>query len=331
MRSTQKPSALTVVNGSERSAPVRSNDSIPPFAALRAFDAVARAGGMRRAAVMLGVDHTVVSRHIQALEKWMGIVLVERAEGMTRLTEPGRRYHARISSAIAEIVAATTDARRQADLDRIRIWCVPGFGFQWLAPQLADFRAKFPKCQSELHPTDDSPDFGHDDADVDIRFIIDGAEPAGLKHVRSFEFARPPVIVVVSPQLAVKLSKVTTPADLLTVPLIHEADDTQWQAWFHRHGVQTPSRIPGIRVWHAHVGLEAARNGEGVAQANSFLIRDDLINGRLMLLGPKTAPGFPVVLGGYRLSSRESQWNLGSVRRFRHWLLNAVANHHGPL
>ena len=286
---------------------------------------------MRRAAAILGVDHTVVSRHIQALEKWIGIVLVERAEGATRLTEQGRRYHERVSPAIAELIAASVDARRQGEVDRIRIWCVPGFGFQWLAQQLADFRSKFPKCQVDFHPTDDSPNFALDDADVDIRFLIDGTEPPGLKHVKSFEFARPPVIVVASPRVAATLSKVTSPADLLTAPLIHEADDVQWQAWFHRHGVQTPSRLPGIRVWHAHVALEAARNGEGVAHANSFLIRDELLSGRLALLGPKTTPGFPVVLGGYRLSARESQWNLGSVRRFRHWLLHAVANHHNAV
>jgi LysR family transcriptional regulator, glycine cleavage system transcriptional activator len=284
---------------------------------------------MRRAAAVLGVDHTVVSRHIHALEKCMGVVLVELTEGVSRLTEQGRRYHARISPAIADLIAATADARRQGDLDRIRIWCVPGFGFQWLVPQLADFRAKFPVCQIEFHPTDDSPDFNHDDADVDIRFVIDGAEPEIPKHIRSFEFARPPVIVVASPRMAASSSKVTAPEDLLNTPLIHEADDRQWQAWFHRHGVQTPDRIPGIRVWHAHVALEAARNGEGVAQANSFLIRDDLINGRLALIGPKAAPGFPVVLGGYRLSARDRRWNLGSVRRFRHWLLSAVANHPG--
>ena len=83
-------------------------------------------------------------------------------------------------------------------------------------------------------------------------------------------------------------------------------------------------------MWHAHVVLEAARDDEGAALANHCLIRDDLLNGRLVLLGPKASLGFPMVIGGYRLATRESEWNLGPVRRFRHWLLNAVANHKGP-
>lgn len=308
----------------------RPADLLPPFAALRAFDAVGRFGGMRRAAAALGVDHTVVSRQIRALEKWMGVALVERAGGVTRLTESGHRYHARIAVAIADLHAATDDLRRLGPVDRLRIWCLPGFGFQWLTPQLAGFRAASPQCQLEFHPTDDAADFSHDSADVDIRYLLDGARNPGPAYVRSLEFSRPPVIAVASPKFAATLPKMSAPADLLKASLIHEADDVQWRAWFRAHGVDARTPLPGLRMWHAHIVLEAARNGEGVALANSFLVRDDLLNGRLILVGPKTAPGFPKVVGGYFLAAREREWNLGAVRRFRHWLLKAVATHTEP-
>jgi LysR family transcriptional regulator, glycine cleavage system transcriptional activator len=317
----------STAQGTGRRAGRRPDDLIPPFAALRAFDAVGSSGGMRRAAAILGVDHTVISRHIHLLEKWMGVALVERADGAARLNERGRQYHASISRAIADIITATMDARHRAEIDRIRIWCVPGFGFQWLAPQLTAFRAAFPQCQIEFHPTDDAPDFSRDNADVDIRFVLDDSKAESPRNVKSFEFSRPRGLVVASPRLASALPKVATPADLLNVPLIHEEDDVQWRAWFHHYGVDTPARLPGIRVWHAHVVLEAARNSEGVALSNSFLSREDLLNGRLVLVGPKAAAGFPIVIGAYRLSARESEWDIGPVRRFRHWLLKAVANH----
>jgi len=288
---------------------------------------VGRLGGIRRAATALRVDHTVVSRHIRALEKWMGIVLVERSDGVTRLTESGRRYHTRVASAIADLSAATEEVRRLGPVDRLRIWCVPGFGFQWLATQLAAFRAANPHCQLEFHPTDDAADFSHDSADIDIRYMLEGARHATPKYIRALEFSRPPVIAVSSPGFAATLPRMTTPADLLKASLIHEADDVQWLAWFRAHGVEAPSPLPGLRMWHAHIVLEAARNGEGIALANSFLVRDDLLNGRLILVGPKAAPGFPTVLGGYFLAAREREWNLGTVRRFRHWLLKAIATH----
>ena len=49
-----------------------SRKTIPPFEALRAFDAVARLGGVRQAARSLGRDHAVISRHLKALEQWTG-------------------------------------------------------------------------------------------------------------------------------------------------------------------------------------------------------------------------------------------------------------------
>lgn len=55
---------------------VLAGKALPPFAALRAFEMVGRVGGIRRAASLLAIDHTVVSRHVRALEEWVGVPLV---------------------------------------------------------------------------------------------------------------------------------------------------------------------------------------------------------------------------------------------------------------
>jgi len=51
---------------------VAERRGIPPFASLKAFESVGRAGGVRKAALELGIDHAVVSRHLRALEAWLG-------------------------------------------------------------------------------------------------------------------------------------------------------------------------------------------------------------------------------------------------------------------
>ena len=58
---------------------------------LRYFLQLARAGTLVSAARHLGVDHTTVARHIQALEKQMGAALFAREAGGQRLTELGRQ------------------------------------------------------------------------------------------------------------------------------------------------------------------------------------------------------------------------------------------------
>ncbi|MBK6491325.1 MAG: LysR family transcriptional regulator [Sphingomonadales bacterium] len=59
------------------------------MAALRAFEAVGRLGGVRRAAKELSIDHAVVSRHVRSLEAWVGIPLVVRNQLGYDLTELG--------------------------------------------------------------------------------------------------------------------------------------------------------------------------------------------------------------------------------------------------
>ena len=66
---------------------------LPPLAALRAFEAVGRLGGIRRAAKELTIDHAVVSRHIRSLEAWVGVQLLVRSSTGYTLTEPGELYH----------------------------------------------------------------------------------------------------------------------------------------------------------------------------------------------------------------------------------------------
>ena len=62
-----------------------SRKSLPPFEALRAFDAVARLGGVRRAAQVLCRDHAVISRHLRTIEAWTGATLIEIGCGRSQL------------------------------------------------------------------------------------------------------------------------------------------------------------------------------------------------------------------------------------------------------
>ncbi len=81
----------------------RDNDErklLPAFQTLRAFEAVGRLSGIRRAAQDLQLDHAVVSRHLRTLEEWAGTPLIARQNGRSVLTDEGVRYHARISAAL---------------------------------------------------------------------------------------------------------------------------------------------------------------------------------------------------------------------------------------
>lgn len=299
---------------------------LPAFATIRAFEAVGRLSGVRRAALALRLDHAVVSRHVRTLEEWAGVRLIHRVDGKTVLTEEGARYHARVSAALAELHDASNDLLLSNDQFGLRIWCVPGFALHWLIPRLSEFQNANPNISLELRPTDHSPDFSHYEANVDIRYLQDAELAQTLvSGVRCSEIARPPVFAVASPKYAARFPNIQTAADLLGVSLLHEANESQWQAWFAEHGVPTNDvLLAGPRFWHAHMTLEAARRGQGVALTNPFLARDDLRASRLVRFPPTLAE--EVTLGSYVFLARADRWQRSSIVRFRLWLKNAAAN-----
>lgn len=298
---------------------------LPSFAVLRAFEEFGRHGGIRRAAQHLEVDHAVISRHLRALEALIGTALIERRPGEDRwLTDDGALYHARIAAALREIGDAT-ELLRSRNNRRLMIWSVPGFAFHWLTRRLANFSAAYPQIDVELRPSDRSPDFSTNEADADIRYVRgDAAEPASSA-LRSLEIARPLVFPVCSPNyLASIADRFQTPADLLDCRLLHEDDDSEWRSWLRAQGLAIDGPIAGPRLWHAHLSLDAARSGQGLALANRLLLGDDLDAGRLVVPQTSAVPLTPVTLGGYTLSARADRWRNVGLQRFREWLLASI-------
>lgn len=296
---------------------------LPAFQTLRAFEAVGRLSGIRRAAQDLQLDHAVISRHLRTLEEWAGVQLITRLNGRAALTDEGVRYHTRITAAIAEIFDASVELLRRNSSRRLSIWCIPGFASQWLACRLSEFQSRYPDLQLELRPTDSSPDFTRYEADVDIRYIP-GDEPISAMNisggVRRFEIARPPVVAVTSPGRAALLPPLRTPADLLGAPLLHEESSQQWRNWFTACGVPVEGPLPGPRLWHAHLTVEGARRGQGVALANPFLLGDDFATGRLVRLLDDCVESRQIALGAYAFAARADRWQSPAITHFRRWL-----------
>jgi DNA-binding transcriptional LysR family regulator len=309
------PSTGLSAGGGEAHDPARA---LPPFAALRAFEVVGRVGGIRRAGQALGIDHTVVSRHLRALEDWLGIALVDRAGGRLMLSEAGHAYHVRVSAALHDLVAATRDAMAAGTGAGLRLWAVPGLSAQWLSDQLADFERSDPGFAVELRPTDTCAQLAQFEADADIRFYGDDWPPhPGGPGLQALELARPPLMIVASPALAATL-RLETPEDLLSAPLLHEEHHEQWRAWLTRNGVALDRPLAGPLLWHAHLAIAAARQGRGLALANRYLVWRDLAEGALVELA---VPGtHQVMIGSYWFVARADRWSDPAIARLRTFL-----------
>lgn len=295
---------------------------VPPFAALRAFEAVGRLGGIRRAGEELGIDHAAVSRHLRALEAWTGVGLIDRARG-GQLTPEGAQFHARISAALEDISQASADLTRRGDDPRLLIWCVPGFAYRWLNARLGSFSAANPELDLEVRPTDRGPDFARHEADADVRYLRD-CEPEGDRDVQMIEIARPAVIAVAAPSLAETLGPRPRAERLLEAPLLHEDEDWEWRTWLAAHGVAVEGRLAGPRLWHAHLTLDSAVRGLGIALSNPLLVGDHLEAGRLVVLSMEPQIQ-DIQFGAYVFRARRDRWRQPGIVRFRRWLERAAA------
>jgi len=292
----------------------------PPLAALRAFEAVGRLGGLRKAGKELGIDHAVVYRHIRALETWVDTALLSRDAAGYTLTDAGRAYHDEIYKAITLIGTATGALMQTEGRQRLRIWCIPGFGFLWLSDRLSLFIDENADIDLDFRPTDDSPDFRAKEIDGDIRYLRHWEEARIPSQIYCMEFARPPVFPVASPAFVSTMPRIAKAEDLLAATLLHEDSELEWHHWFVAQGVTPPPVLTGPRLWHAHLTLNAARQGAGIALANPMLLRDDLQKGRLVRIESAETPFQSVRFGGYTLMAREDRWNAGGLPRFRRWL-----------
>nr|WP_240530081.1 LysR substrate-binding domain-containing protein [Novosphingobium sp. PC22D] len=297
------------------------------MAALRAFEAVGRLGGVRRAARELTVDHAVVSRHIRSLEGWVGVQLIARVGNQRSLTEQGEKYHREISQALMAIAASTGQLIAGDGAHSLRLTCIPGFATLWVADRLGGFIAENPELHVDFRPSDEAPDFRGKDVDCDIRYLRDWDKDSLPREVKSLEIVRPAVFPVASPDLLAELPPIETLEDLLRCPLLHEDGDDEWKRWLKEQGVAVEGQLSGPRLWHAHLTLNSARHGRGVALANNMLLGDALKRGELVVVKPAEGAIKRIALGAYVLLAREDRWNAPAVLRFRRWIRPAVADY----
>lgn len=298
--------------------------ALPPFAALKAFEAIGTCGGIRRAAESLSIDHAAISRHLRALEEWAGTPLFDRGSGTNgQLTEAGSRFHVAITRALSDIALAAMEFKPRLDSNQLVLWCAPGLASEWLTGRIGDFTAKFPDIQIELQPIETSPDAIDHVVDAHIHYVIDGAPGEDTAAFRSVTLLHPPILAVASPEFLAGRAKFERPADLLGLPLLHEASFDQWRRWFEQHGVDSEGKLDGPRFYQGHLTLAAARRGQGIALANALLVGDSLRNGELVEVG-----NFPTVfLGSYMLTSRRSRWRGEALKNFRRWIERELADH----
>ncbi|MDX8443746.1 LysR family transcriptional regulator [Mesorhizobium australafricanum] len=135
------------------------------------FARVVEAGSFTAAARLLAMPKTTVSRRVAALEREVGVRLLQRTTRSLNMTDAGRLYYERSSRALRAIEEANQQLAeaRAEPTGTIRISAPVGFGAYFLNRAVVEFLAMYPKTKVELRLTDDKLNLVEDGIDLAFR------------------------------------------------------------------------------------------------------------------------------------------------------------------
>ncbi|MGO3889568.1 MAG: LysR substrate-binding domain-containing protein [Paenalcaligenes sp.] len=282
-----------------------SRRKLPPLNALRAFDVAGRRLSFRAAADELGVTQGAVAQQVRALEAHLGVHLFQRLPRGVALTPAGASYLSDISHAFDTLTTATERLAHRPD--RVTISVTPTIAAKLLIPRLAHLYTVLPQVELQTIATDALSDFDRDHVDIAIR-LTPRALPTTLEAELLFHQE---LIAVASPHLVLPHQPPLSAAQLITLPLLHDAHD-RWPAFLN-----SPSRLPGTLFNQTALAIDAALGGQGVALTNKAFVADDLRSGRLIAVSEHciTLPA------SYYLLRKRSATRLPAVDAVWDWCL----------
>ncbi|MBT9317814.1 LysR family transcriptional regulator [Leptothoe spongobia] len=247
------------------------------FNAIALFVKVVQYGSFSETARRTGTPVATVSRRIQALEKALGVRLLERSTRRLRLTDAGASFWQYANQGVEafETGLSTLD-RDQLDLSgKLRLSLPPGF-VPW-RQLLQDFQVRYPNVKFDVLVTERRVDLIEDGIDVALR-IGDRKHEQAIAH-KLGEYRH---VLVANSSLLQKYGTLQSPKQLLQMPCASwkaPADTITWQL-----GSESIQIAPRLQVNDYLHLLELAIAGVYVTELPPFLARAAIFKGDLVHL-----------------------------------------------
>jgi DNA-binding transcriptional LysR family regulator len=244
--------------------------------------AVAEAGNFARAAEVLGLTPSGVSRAVARLEARVGVRLFDRTPRAVTLTEEGRRFHAQVMPLLASIEEAATEVAGAAAgvSGRLRVNVDPWFSRMVLAPRLPEFLRRYPLVSLDLLVSNHREEM-MTGVDVAVRF-----GPTDRASLIARKLLETRVVTCAAPTYLDRYGAPRTPYDLLhhEALLFRDPQTGRPFEWaFSRNGETVDIDVRGrMMTDDPSAAVEACAAGYGVFQSlalglDPWLRRGDLV------------------------------------------------------
>ncbi|MGP2772950.1 LysR family transcriptional regulator [Serratia marcescens] len=262
--------------------------------ALTVFLAVATHRSFHAAAVELEVTPSAVSHSIKALERRLGVRLLNRTTRSVAPTEAGERLAEQLRPALSSISQALheVDEWRATPSGTVRINASEGAVRLVLRPLLAGFLREHPHIHLDIVCDGTLSDIVAEGFDAGIRLAE--AVPQDMIAMR----VSPPVrfVVIAAPGYFAARGRPATPQDLLHHNCIRFRFDSgtiyRWE--FERDGVSESIGVTGsLTLTDQPLMVDAAIDGIGIAFVPEHLALEALHDGRLERALDAWCPAYP--------------------------------------
>lgn len=292
--------------------PLIHRSRLPPLNALRAFDAIARHLTIVKAADELSVTPSAVSHQLRTLEEALGVQLFERNKARLKLTSAGEALLPSVRAAFQMIAVAAARLGDAVMVGDLVVSAPAGFSSRLLTRHIGEFLTAHPELRFRLIASNDEKEVYLSSVDVCIRY------GAGIWPDRQVRLLCPlSIFPVCSPTLINGPQGVRELDHLIHHPLLCEDDGAEWTRWLLAAGARTD----GFRMTamgNAHIAIEAALHGQGIALGDSLLVGDDLGEGRLVRLFELSIPA----KHAYYIVCRDEVCQSPLVAGFTEWIAN---------
>lgn len=252
---------------------------------MKTFVTVADLQSFSRAAAVLGITQSSVSRQIGALERHLGVAVFQRTTRSLALSSEGMLFYESARRALAAIdEAEAAVGRTEALTGTVRLTAPLTLAQSRLIGFIAAFQRSHPRIQVDLKLSDHALNLVADHLDFAVRV---GEIGDNRNLARRIGIARR--VAVASPDYLAQAGIPQSPADLRRHNCISYALLSTGTLW-HLAG-HPPVQIQGtFRADSPDALRAAALHGIGIAVNARWLFEDDLAQGRLVEVLPAHPP-----------------------------------------
>ena len=270
--------------------------------ALKAFVATAQTGSFTTAAGQMGVSNRLTSKYVAELEARLGVRLLQRTTRKVGLTPAGEDLLARAPALLDDLDALIGEVSEGSKgfSGVIRVSASVTFGEIWVAGMLDRFLRRNPALSVDLRLNDRHVDLATEG--IDLAFRLGRTETLSLKARKLGDFRS---LVVASPDYLARRGVPQVPADLAGHDCIIDTNRRAPRRWeLGSEAAPAGVTVQGrFLVNSARVAVELAGQGQGLAFAPRFVIREALASGRLVQV-LTDYPGEAVLLNAVYLEGR---------------------------